>query len=82
MTSLKMVGHVVEQTSQYWEENIRSIKPTHVIHGDDWKQGTMNSIRENVIQTLKEIGGTLVEVPYTQGISTTDIINRCVKELT
>tara|TARA_R110002126_G_scaffold115823_1_gene254575 strand:- start:57 stop:1028 length:972 start_codon:yes stop_codon:yes gene_type:complete len=80
MTSLKMVGHVVEQTSQYWEENIRSIKPTHVIHGDDWKQGTMNSIRDNVIKTLQEIGGTLVEVPYTQGISTTDIINRCVKE--
>ena len=32
--------------------------------------------REKIINYLKEINGTLIEIPYTPGISSTNIIQR------
>ena len=74
--NLTLVDKIIQQTSKYWEDNIRIIKPDFVIHGTDWKTGVMNDIRENVISTLSDIGGKLIEVPYTKGISTTQIIDK------
>ena len=76
ISNLKMVDEVIKQESKYWSDNIIKINPDYVIHGDDWKSGNMNSIKNDVIKTLSEIGGELIEVPYTKGISTTDIIGR------
>ena len=56
----------------------QKIKPDYVIHGDDWNAGVMTDIKKNVVETLSEIGGELIEVPYTKGISTTDIINKII----
>ena len=76
ISNLKMVDSIIECKSKYWSENIIKLKPDFVIHGDDWKTGIMNDIREDIVSTLSEVGGELIEVPYTQGISTTDIINK------
>ena len=76
VSNLKMVDEVIKQESKYWSDNIIKINPDYVIHGDDWKSGNMNSIRNDVIKTLSEIGGELIEVSYTPGISTTDIIGK------
>ena len=76
ISSLKMVYNIIEQKSKYWGDNIKLIKPDYVIHGDDWNAGVMTDIKKNVVETLSEIGGELIEVPYTKGISTTDIINK------
>jgi phosphoenolpyruvate phosphomutase len=51
-----------------------------VVHGDDWREGVQRKVREDVIRTLAEWGGELVEVPYTQGISSTQL-NRALKEI-
>lgn len=67
--SLVGVSHVVKQTSLDYEENLRALKPDYVVHGDDWRNGIQSSIREKVITVLREWGGTLVEVPYTEGVS-------------
>ena len=74
--SLKMVNNIIEQKTKYWGDNIKLIKPDYVVHGDDWNTGVMTDIKKNVVETLSEIGGELIEVPYTKGISTTDIINK------
>ena len=51
-----------------------------MVHGDDWKTGVQKQIRERVIETLKEWGGQLVEIPYTIGISSTQL-NQSLKEI-
>ena len=75
VSNLKMVDRVVEQKTHDYTDNLKIIKPDYVVHGDDWISG-QSIIRNNVIKTLSEIGGELIEVPYTQGISTTDIIGK------
>ena len=54
-------------------ENDEKIKPDFVVHGDDWRIGVQAETRKRVIEVLKEWGGELIEVPYTEGISSVPI---------
>ena len=67
--NIKGVIKVVAQDTLDQVPNILDIKPDYVVHGDDWKEGSQKELREKVINTLKEYGGQLVEVPYTEGVS-------------
>jgi phosphoenolpyruvate mutase len=78
--SIKGVKSVVSQESKGYEENIRKYKPDYVVHGDDWQTGVLSEVRSNVIATLSEWGGQLIEIPYTKGISST-ALNNAVREL-
>ena len=78
--NLKGVTNVVEQKSLDYEENLRSLQPDFVVHGDDWKSGIQKKAREKVINILKEWNGELIEIPYTEGISSSQLIG-AVKEL-
>ena len=78
--NIKGVKTVVAQESKDYEENIRKFKPDYVVHGDDWQTGVLSKVRSNVIKTLKEWGGELIDVPYTKGISST-ALNNAVREL-
>jgi phosphoenolpyruvate phosphomutase len=71
--NIKGVSKVIPQETLDYVPNLRKLKPDYVVHGDDWKKGVQKSIREKVIQTLKEWGGKLIEVGYTKGISSTQI---------
>ena len=64
MESIAGVYRVVEQHKLSYADNLREIKPTYVVHGDDWREGFQKSIREEVIRVLSEFGGQLVEFPY------------------
>ncbi len=75
LENLKGVKDVIPQNTLDYEENLRSIKPDYVVHGDDWKTGPQKHIRERVIELLKEWGGELVEPEYTSGISSTGLRN-------
>lgn len=59
------ISEVVVQTEVMYEETLKKLKPDYVMHGDNWKSGPMEVIRNNVIETLKEWGGELIEIPYT-----------------
>ena len=72
--NIKGVVKVIPQDSLDYIPNLLKIKPDYVIHGDDWKYGVQQGIRQNVIDTLKEWNGTLIEIKYTSGISSTNII--------
>lgn len=78
--NLKAVFEVIPQKTLDYNENLKALKPHYVVHGDDWKEGVQQKTRQIVIDTLAEWGGELVEVPYTQGISST-ALNEAVKEL-
>jgi phosphoenolpyruvate mutase len=69
VSNIKGVISVVPQDSLDQVQNLREIKPDYVLHGDDWREGAQRELREKVIDAIKEWGGELVEVPYTQGVS-------------
>jgi len=71
--NIKSVEEVVEQDTLDYTKNLEQIKPDYVVHGDDWKTGVQSKIRENVIKILEKWGGKLIEVPYTKGVSSTDL---------
>ena len=72
--NIKGVTEVIPQNSLDYIPNLKKIKPNYVVHGDDWKYGVQQQTRQKVIDVLKEWGGTLIEVKYTPGISSTNII--------
>lgn len=78
--NLKGVEEVVAQETLDYVPNLRKLKPDFVVHGDDWKTGVQRKTRQAVIDALKEWGGELIEVPYTQGISST-VLNAKMREL-
>jgi phosphoenolpyruvate mutase len=71
--NLKGVVRVVPQHMLDYIPNLREHKPDYVVHGDDWQTGVQAKTRQAVIDALAEWGGELVEVPYTQGISSTKL---------
>ncbi len=77
--NLKGVECVVPQEQLDYVPNLRKYRPDFVVHGDDWREGVQKEVRLAVINTLAEWGGKLVEVPYTKGISSTQL-NTAIKE--
>lgn len=74
--NIKNVKHVISQDSLDYTENLLKIKPDYVVHGDDWKEGVQRTTRQTVIDTLKNWGGKVVDVPYTKGVSSTKFIEK------
>lgn len=58
------VYRVVEQKTLSYADILRELRPTYVVHGDDWKEGFQKTIRDEVISVLAEYGGKLIEFPY------------------
>ena len=75
MQNIKGVIQVIPQETLDYVPNLKKLKPDYVVHGDDWCTGIQRETRERVIQTLNEWGGKLIEVPYTKGISSTQLNN-------
>ncbi len=63
--SIHGVAHVIEQDSMSYKKVIQELRPDIIVHGDDWRTGLQQPIREQVIDLLKEYGGELREFPYT-----------------
>ena len=75
IANMKQVYKVVPQETLDYRPNLEKIRPDIVLHGDDWKTGVQSKIRSQVKLTLDKWGGELIEVPYTAGISSTQLIN-------
>jgi phosphoenolpyruvate phosphomutase len=71
--NIKGVAQVIPQKTLDYSINLRLLKPDYVVHGDDWISGIQSNTRQQVIDCLSEWGGRLVEIPYTKGISSTQI---------
>ena len=74
LESIAFIDRVIPQDTLSYEGNIRALKPAFVIHGDDWQSGAQVKTRQNVLDTLSELGcGELIEPHYTEGISSTQL---------
>lgn len=80
VATLQGVTSVVAQETLDYVPNLERIKPDYVVHGDDWRSGVQQQTRQRVIDALAQWGGQLVEVPYTEGISSTQL-NESVKQI-
>jgi phosphoenolpyruvate phosphomutase len=67
--NIKGVSRVFPQEEWSFVPNLRKYNPDIIIHGDDWKSGPSSKIREEVYAVMSELGGEVVEIPYTQGVN-------------
>ncbi len=79
LIAIKSVSNVIPQISASYKENLTKIQPDYVIHGDDWNEGPQKKYREEVISLLAEIGGKLIEVPYSSEINDINLKNTLMK---
>ena len=67
--SIKGVSTIVPQEDWSYVPNLVKYKPDYLIHGDDWLYGPDKYIRDEVFKVMAAMGGKVIEVPYTKGIS-------------
>ena len=73
MKNIKGVSKVVPQNEWSYVPNLLKYKPDYIIHGDDWVEGPLKQIREDVYEVMDRIGGNVIEIPYTKGINSTEL---------
>lgn len=78
---IKEVDRVVVQESVMYDDIIKELKPDYVIHGDNWCDGPMKAIRDNVTRLLTPYGGRVVDVPYTYNETVRHIDNQIKEKL-
>lgn len=76
--NIKGVNKIIPQPTLDYRPNLLKLKPDYVMHGSDWRTGIQKQIRQQVIDTLTEWGGLLIEPGYTKGISST-LLNQKLK---
>ena len=59
------ISQVVVQKDIMYDNIIHELRPAYVILGDNWKEGPMKAIRDNVVKLLASYGGELIDIPYT-----------------
>lgn len=67
--NIKGVSSIVPQDEWSYVPNLLKYKPDYIIHGDDWVYGPDKYIRDEVFKTMEKLGGEVIEIPYTKGIS-------------
>ena len=75
------VYRVVKQDKLSYKENLEKYKPDYVVHGDDWKSGFQQPIRDEVISVLNTYGGKLIEFPYSINETYDELEKRAKAEL-
>ena len=67
--NIKGVSCVVPQDDWSYVPNLVKYKPDFIIHGDDWKEGPSKYLHDEVFKVMESMGGKVIEIPYTKGIS-------------
>ena len=67
--NIKGVSSIVPQDEWSYVPNLLKYKPDYIIHGDDWLYGPDKYLRDEVFKAMEQIGGEVIEIPYTKGIS-------------
>lgn len=67
--NIRGVNSIVPQNDWSYVPNLLKYKPDYIIHGDDWREGPSKYLREEVFKVMESLGGEVIEIPYTKGIS-------------
>jgi phosphoenolpyruvate phosphomutase len=76
IANIKGVTQVVPQEEWDYAPNLRRYRPHFMVHGDDWQEGPLAPYRQKALDALAEFGGTLIEIPYTQGVSSKQLLDQ------
>lgn len=71
--SIQGVADVVPQDDWSYVPNLVKYKPDYIIHGDDWQEGPDKYIRDEVFKVMESLGGKVIEIPYTKGITSSGL---------
>ncbi len=71
--SIHGVADVVPQEDWSYVPNLVKYKPDYIIHGDDWLEGPDKYIRDEVFKVMEGLGGKVIEIPYTKGITSSGL---------
>lgn len=71
--SIHGVSDVVPQDDWSYVPNLMKYKPDFIIHGDDWLEGPDKYIRDEVFKVMESIGGKVIEISYTKGITSSGL---------
>lgn len=71
--SIHGVADVVPQDDWSYVPNLVKYKPDYIIHGDDWLEGPDKYIRDEVFKVMESLGGKVIEIPYTRGITSSGL---------
>lgn len=71
--SINGVSDVVPQDDWSYVPNLVKYKPDYIIHGDDWLEGPDKYIRDEVFKVMEGLGGKVIEIPYTKGITSSGL---------
>ncbi|MCI8856657.1 MAG: phosphoenolpyruvate mutase [Clostridiaceae bacterium] len=63
--NIKGIDRVIVQPTLSYRSVLEELRPEYVVHGDDWRDGVLQCVRQEVISILAQQGGELVEFPYT-----------------
>lgn len=77
--NIKGVHNVVPQDDYSYVPNLLKYKPDYIIHGDDWKTNSDREIRKQVFDVMKQLGGEVIEIPYTHGIESSALMHEMKK---
>lgn len=75
LLNIKGVSEIVPQDDWSYVPNLLKYRPDYIIHGDDWVEGPDKPIRDEVFKVMKELGGEVIEIPYTKGITSSGLAN-------
>ena len=67
------VNEVVPQDEWSYVPNLLRYRPDYIIHGDDWVEGPDKWLRKEVFEVMNQIGGEVIEIPYTKGITSSGL---------
>ena len=71
---IKSVSHVLPLNDIDFARVAEKYKFEYFLHGDDWKSNIQSDSRNKLIEVMKIWGGVVIDVPYTEGISSSQIV--------
>lgn len=75
LLNIKGVDSIVPQDDWSYVPNLLKYRPDYIIHGDDWQYGPDKFLRDEVFKVMEQIGGEVIEIPYTKGITSSGLAN-------
>lgn len=75
------VSRVIVQEEIMYDKVFEEIHPDYVVHGDNWDDPGMESIKQNIVRLCEKNGAKLIEIPYTRNESIAKLDRKMVEKL-
>jgi len=75
LENISGVVSVIPQDEWDYTPNLRRVRPDYMVHGDDWTVGWYRKYRQRAFEAMAEWGGKIIEIPYTKGVSSAELIS-------